>query len=134
MKIGDAVREPLAQKEVERHQEVQEERWAAGEENLIGGAQGLPHPPEQPEIRAQCPPGPAAEVGAVVGRSLDPADRQRAAAQRLLLDGVGRRGQAREHDLLTSAGALASELETVLADGAEVWGEPVAEVEKAVRA
>ena len=135
MEIGDAVGEPPPsehREEVERHQQVDEERRAAGEEHLVGLPQLPAQRPDEPQVRAERPQRPPAEVRPVVDRGAPADDGEPAGAGGLFHDGIGRRGEPGEGHLLAGRGALAGEEQAVLADRSEVRRQPVAEVDEAV--
>src|SRR6185295_8764420 len=131
--VGDPVRQALAQQEVRGHQEVDQKRRAAGEQDLVRGAKLPAEPPEQPEVRTRGPERTGAEIGAVVALPAQANDAQPPAPVRLLfLDRIRARREPGEHHVFAPRGALAGEQQAVLADGTEVGRQPVAEIDELV--
>jgi hypothetical protein len=132
VEVGDAVGEPLAEQEIEGDEELDHERGAAGEQDLVRGAKLPPQAPDQPETGARRPQRPSAEVRAVVGLRPAADDPQASTPRPLLLRRVGRRGEAGEDHIFSLPGALAGAEESVLAYRAEIGRQPVAEVDQLV--
>jgi len=132
VEVGDAVGEPPAQQEVERHDEVDEEGRAAGEEHLVGAPQLAARRPEQAQVRSRRPQGAGAEVGAVVRARREAQDAQAPGPGRLLDERSAARGEPGQKHVLPGRRPLAREVEAVLPDRPEIRRQPVAEVDELV--
>ena len=133
MKVGDAVGELLAQQEVRRHDPVQEERRATGEQDLVGGLGVFPRATQQSSVRCGSPERTLAEMGAFVRPGQHAHRSQRPLTGLLVFGLVGRRGESDQRNVGAFGGETAGFDLGVLADRAEVGRQPVADRDQALQ-
>ena len=124
------IRQLLSQKQVERCDEMQHERRAAGKENLLAASQVPEGVPKQRKIRAQGPGGARSHIRAVVdlGRQAD--DFQASAADGLALERGSYGRKPVQHDVFAPPRALSREQQRILTYCPEIMGQPIAEVDQ----
>src|SRR5215831_1351125 len=134
MKVCNAVDEMLPEQEIERRDEMQHQRRAAGKENRIR----LPHRPkcsaQQEDVGDNRPDEPCYELLFLIGMAMDPKYLERAIAysfHRLPVRWPA--GQSDQRHRPALARPLAREQDGILTHRAKIWRKPVADIDEPLR-